>query len=173
MTWIVYLVLAAFAIYLMYNFAALSIFGVPRSLSNTFYLYQERTPWQRFLFPAMMVSMAFLLMPAWIELSATSPFQFTAFLGAAGIVFTGAAPAFNSSKMENRVHTISAIFAAVFSLLWIILVAKIWWFIVAWAVLVLSVSLLTKTLKTSYVYWLETIAFLSTFTAIMTMFVSL
>ena len=173
MTWIVYLVLAAFAIYLMYNFAALSIFGVPRSLSKTFYLYQERVPWQRFLFPIMMISMGFLLAPAWIELSAASPFQFTAFFGIVGIVFTGAAPAFNKTEMENKVHTFSAIFAAVFSLLWIILVAKVWWFIIAWGIMVLLVALFTKTLKTSYVYWLETIAFLSTFTAIMTMFVTL
>ena len=171
MTWIVYLVLAAFAIYLMYNFAALSIFGVPRSLSNTFYLYQERTPWQRFLFPVMMVGMGFLLLPAWLEISEGSNFMFTAFFAAAGIIFTGAAPAFNSSSMENKVHTGSAIFAAVFALLWIILVAKLWWFIIVWAVMVALVAVLTGTWKTGLVYWLETIAFMSTFTAIIAHFV--
>lgn len=173
MTWIIYLVLAAFSIYLMYNFAALATFGVPRSLNMTFYLFKERKAWQRFLFPIMMIGMAFLLLPAWLELSPLSPFQFTAFFAAAGIIFTGAAPNFNSSDLENKVHMSSAIFAAVFALLWVILVAKVWWFILVWLVLVFLVALLTNSLKTGYIYWLETIAFLSTFTAIISQFIIL
>lgn len=170
MSWILYLVLGAFALYLCYNFAALSLFGAPKSLSNTFYLFQERKPWQRFLFPVMMVGMAFLLLPAWLEISAASPLMFMAFFAAGGILFTGAAPAFNSGQMENRVHTISAIFAATFALLWVIFVAKLWWFIIVWFVLIALISLLTNTWKTSYVYWLETVAFMSTFTAIIAFF---
>ena len=171
MSWIIYLVLAAFAMYLCYNLSALSLFGAPYSLSKTYYLFQERKSWQRFLFPIMMIGMGLLLLPAWLEISALSPFMFTAFLAAGGIIFTGAAPAFNNSQMENRVHTISAIFAATFALLWIILVAKLWWFIIVWAVLISLVALLTNTWKTSYVYWLETIAFLSTFTSIIAFFI--
>ena len=171
MSWIVFLVLAAFALYLSYNLAALSLFGTPPSLSQTFYLFKERKPWQRFLFPIMMIGMAFLLLPAWLEISATSPLMFMAFLAAGGILFTGGAPAFNSSQMEGRVHTISAIFAAVFALLWIVFVAKLWWFILVWTILVALIAMLTNTWKTSYIYWLETIAFLSTFTAIIAFFI--
>ena len=170
MSWILYLVLGAFALYLCYNFAALSLFGAPKSLSNTFYLFQERKPWQRFLFPIMMVGVGFLLLPAWLEISAASPLMFMAFFAAGGILFTGAAPAFNSSKLENNVHTVSAIFAAIFALLWVIFVAKLWWFIIVWFVLIALISLLTNTWKTSYVYWLETVAFMSTFTAIIAFF---
>lgn len=171
MSWIIYLVLAAFAMYLCYNLSALSLFGAPYSLSKTYYLFQERKSWQRFIFPVMMIGMGLLLLPAWLEISALSPFMFTAFLAAGGIIFTGAAPAFNNSQMENRVHTVSAIFAATFALLWIILVAKLWWFIIVWAVLISLVALLTNTWKTSYIYWLETIAFLSTFTSIIAFFI--
>ena len=171
MSWIIYLVLAAFAMYLCYNLSALSLFGAPYSLSKTYYLFQERKSWQRILFPIMMIGMGLLLLPAWLEISALSPFMFTAFLAAGGIIFTGAAPAFNNSQMENRVHTVSAIFAAIFALLWIILVAKLWWFIIVWAVLISLVALLTNTWKTSYIYWLETIAFLSTFTSIIAFFI--
>lgn len=172
MSWVIYLVLAAFALYLSYNFAALSLFGTPRSLSQTFYEFNERKPWQRFLFPIMMVGMGFLLLPAWLEISEGSNFMFTAFFAAAGIIFTGSAPAFNSSSMENKVHTISAIFAAVFALLWIILVAQLWWFIIVWAVMLALVAVLTGTWKTGLVYWLETVAFMSTFTAIIAHFVA-
>lgn len=171
MSWTIYLVLAAFGLYWAYNMVALSLFGVPRSLSNTFYLFNERKPWQRFLFPVMMIGMTFLLLPAWLEISSTSSFMFTAFLAAGGIMFTGAAPNFNSGDLENKVHTTSAIFAAVFALLWVILVAELWWFIIVWAVLILMMALLTKTLKSGLVYWLETIAFMTTFTSIITHFV--
>lgn len=171
MDWKILFVLVAFAIYWAYNMAALSIFGAPYSLSRTFYLYQERKSWQRFLFPIMMVSMAGMLMPAWIEISEGSDLQFMAFFAAAGIIFTGMAPAFKESQMTFRVHTAGALFAALFSLLWIIFVAKLWYFIVFWLVLVVLVALLSKTVKTSYIYWLETIAFMSTFTAVIAYFV--
>ena len=119
-----------------------------------------------------MVSMGALLVPAWLEISDGSDFMFTAFLAVVGIVFTGSAPAFNNSDLENKVHTGSAIFAAVSAILWIILVAKLWWFIIVWTVMVSLIALLTETWKTSLVYWLETIAFMSTFTAIIAHFLS-
>ena len=171
MDWKILLVLGALAIYWAYNMTVLAIFGAPYSLSKTYYLYQERKSWQRFMFPAMMVSMAGLLLPAWLEISEGSSLQFMAFFAAAGIIFTGVAAAFMESKMTFGVHTAGAVFAAVFSLLWIIFVAHLWYFIVVWLVLVLIVALLSKTLKTSYVYWFETIAFMSTFTAIIAYFV--
>lgn len=172
MSWIIYLVLFAFAIYLCYNFAALSLFGTPPSLSQTYYLYKERKNWQKYLFPGMMTTMALLLVPAWLEISEGSMFQFTAFLTVAGILFTGAAPAFKDDDMTGKVHTISAICAAVFALLWIILVAKLWWFIVAWLILVILIALLTGTPKKGLTYWLETIAFMSTFTSIIAYFIT-
>lgn len=170
MSWIIYLVLLAFAFYLYYNFAALSLFGVPPSLSQTYYLFKERKNWQGILFPIMMIGMAFLLLPAWLEISAASPLMFMAFFAAGGIMFTGAAPSFNSSQLEKNVHTYSALFAATFALLWIIFVAKLWWLILVSTLFVLAIALLTGTLKSGIVYWLETIAFMSTFTAILIFF---
>ena len=111
--------------------------------------------------------MAFLLMPAWLEISVGSPFQFLAFLAPAGIMFTGAAPAFKSSELENTVHMTSAIFAAITALLWVGLVANLWFVIVIWFVIIAILAIVTKTVKSSYIYWLETVAFLSTFTAIL------
>ena len=138
MDWKILLVLAAYLIYWSYNTAVLCTFGAPYSLSKSYYLFKERKTWQRFLFPIMMVSMAGLLMPAWIEASEGSPFQFTAFLAAAGIIFTGMAPAFEQGNLEKNVHTWSAIVGAVFALLWVILVAHLWYFILVWFVFILD-----------------------------------
>lgn len=167
MSWILSFVIIAFAIYLIYNTIAIKLFGIPKSLSDTFYLYQEKQNWMKFFFPIMMFLMAGLLMPAWLEITAFSMLQFLAFLTAAGIMFTGAAPAFKSNKLTNAVHSASAICSAIFALLWIIFVSKFWWIIIFWLVLILITSLLTKTLKKSYIYWLETVAFLSTFSSIL------
>ena len=161
------LTLSAIIIYFVYNFFALGVCGIPKSLSMTFYLLQEKKKWLRIWFPIMMISMAFLLMPAWLEISVGSPFQFLAFLAPAGIMFTGSAPAFKSSDLENTVHMTSAIFAAITALLWTGLVANLWLAIAIWFVIIAILAIITKTVKSSYIYWLETVAFLSTFTAIL------
>lgn len=171
MSWAIYLVLFAFALYLCYNFLVLSLFGVPHSLSETYYLFQKRSYWQRTFFPIMMIGIGIFLLPAWLEISALSPFMFTAFLASGGIIFTGMVPAFNNSKMEDRVHTISAFLGAIFALIWVVLVAKLWWFIFVWAIFIVLLAILTNTWKSSYTYWIETIAILSTFTAIISFFI--
>ena len=173
MDWKILFVLIAFMIYWAYNTAALTIFGAPVSLSDTFYLFQERKKWQRILFPIMMFTMAGFLMPAWLEISEGHDLQFMAFFTAGGIMFTGAAPAFDSSNLENKVHTCSAIFAAIFALLWIIFVAHLWYCIIVWFIVIALIALLSDTINTSFVYWLETVAFMSTFTSIIAYYVNL
>ena len=166
MSWIIICVFIAFFIYLIYNGITLKLFGVPKSLSMTFYLLQDKKNWTRIFFPIMMVGMAFLLLPAWLEISVGSLFQFLAFLTVTGIIFVGAVPTFKSSDLENTVHMTSAIVAAIFAILWVILVSKLWWTIVLWIATLGLTMWLTKTIKSSYIYWLETIAFMSTFTSI-------
>ena len=121
----------------------------------------------------MMMTMAGFLMPAWLEVSEGHNLQFMAFFAAGGIMFTGAAPAFDSSDLENKVHTYSAIFAAIFALLWIFFVAHLWYFIIVWFIVIALIALLSNTIKTSFVYWLETVAFMSTFTSIIAYYVNL
>jgi hypothetical protein len=164
--WTIICVFLAFLLYVAYNSAAIKLFGVPESLSNTFYLYKEKHPLLCVLFPLFMVGMVALLLPAWLELTAASALQFLVFLACAGILFTGFAPAFKGCELESKVHKISAICAAIFSLLWVIFVSKMWALIIVWLVIVAVVAILTKTVKSSYVFWLETIAFLSTFTSV-------
>ena len=172
MTWIITFVLIAFFIYLVYNGAALRLFGVPKSLSMTYYLLEEKKKWSRIFFPITMTSVVAMLLPAWLELSEGSPFQFTAFLAAAGILFVGAAPAFMNNRLENLVHIVSAIVAAVFALLWVVLVSKMWLIIVMWLAFIALVAFLTKSVKSSYTYWLETVAFMATFTSIIAHYVA-
>lgn len=157
-------IIIATVIFVAYNAVAIANFGIPESLSNTYYLWKEKNG-KGWLFPLMMYLVVALMMPAWISLSEGSNFQFLAFLAPASIAFVGTAPAFLGDKIECRVHTIAAIVAAICSLAWICLVTPYWMAIPIIAVIVTAKAWFTKSYKTSYIYWLETIAFESTFVA--------
>ena len=157
-------IIVATCIYVAYNAIAIAIFGVPESLSNTYYLWKEKNE-KGWLFPLMMYAVVILMMPAWITMSEGSNFQFLAFLAPASIAFVGTAPRFKDSQLESRVHTISAIIAAACSLLWVALVTPYWVAIPIYVVFEGAKAFFSKTYKTCLVYWLEQVAFLSTFTA--------
>lgn len=157
-------IIIATTIFVAYNAVAIAIFGIPESLSNTYYLYKEKYN-KGWLFPLMMYAVVALMMPAWITLSEGSNFQFLAFLAPASLMFVGTAPRFKDSQLESRVHTISAIIAAACSLLWVALVTPYWVAIPIYVVFEGAKAFFSKTYKTCLVYWLEQVAFLSTFTA--------
>lgn len=157
-------IIVATAIYVAYNAVSLAIFGVPESLSNTYYLYKEKCN-KGWLFCLMMYAVVALMMPTWISLSEGSNFQFLAFLAPASIMFVGTAPRFKDSQLESRVHTVSAYIAAACSLLWVALVTPYWWVMLIWLGFIALASIFTSSYKTCLVYWLEQVAFGSIFTA--------
>lgn len=157
-------IIIAAIIYLLYNSAAISIFGIPPSLSETFYLYKNK--WNcGYVFPIMMYVVVAFMLPAWLTMSEGSNFQFLSFLAPASLLFVGTAPAFKSSNLENAVHSVSAIFAAICSLLWVIIVTPYWWHILICFVYFALVAIITKSVKSAKIYWLESVAFFSTFSS--------
>lgn len=156
-------IIVATIIYVVYNAIAIAIFGIPESLSNTYYLWKERNG-KGWLFPLMMYAVVAFMMPAWLTLSEGSTFQFLAFLAPMSIAFVGTAPKFKDDKLEGNVHSISAVIAAACSLLWVALVTPYWVAIPIYVVFEGAKAFFSKTYKTCLVYWLEQVAFLSTFT---------
>lgn len=162
MTLVTTSIIIATVIYVAYNAMALAVFKVPESLSMTYYLLRDK--WcMGWLFCLMMYMVVAFMMPAWITMSEGSNFQFLAFLAPAAIAFVGTAPRFKDTAMENAVHSIAAVIAALCSLLWVGLVTPYWWMILLWVAIVAISSYLTKSVKSSYIYWLETVAFGATF----------
>ena len=168
------LVLAAVAVFALYNRAVIARFGVPTSLSVSFYLLQDVQKGLGYVFTAMMACMVILLMPAWLSISdAIGGWEryltFLAFFAAGSIALVGAAPAFRSCPLESKVHSIAAKCAAVFSLLWCGVVCWRIAYIVPVAVAVVwGVAFATKTAKRCSVYWWEMCAFVATFATIIT-----
>lgn len=165
MTLVTISIIIATLIFVVYNIPTLIAFNVPKSLSMTYYLWQELNSKMKFAFPLMMYLVVAFMMPAWITMSEGSTWQFLSFLAPAAILFVGTAPAFKSSSLENAVHQVSAYLAAALSVLWIVLVTPYWWVTLIWLAFVALASIMTSTYKTSYLYWLELVAFGSTFTS--------
>lgn len=157
-------IVIATTMFVAYNAVSLALFDIPKSLSMTYYLWKNKCN-RGWLFCIMMYLVVAFMMPAWITMSEGSDFQFLAFLAPAAIAFVGTAPAFLSSNLENKVHSIAALIAAACSLLWVILVTPYWWIILVWVGIIIALSFFTKSVKASYIYWLEMVAFESTFTA--------
>lgn len=172
MTTLLILICIALLVFLVYNIAALSIFGVPSSLSNTYYLYEQKKKHLGMVFPAMMGTMGFTLLPAWLELGEiVSPWSTNlnvlAFFACAAICFVGAAPAFRSNKLEGTVHTAAAITAAAASLAWCLIVCwQIMYVPIIAAGLIALAAWLSKTFKSGLTYWLEMMAFGATFATV-------
>lgn len=166
MTLITISIIIATVIYAAYNAIALANFGVPRSLSMTYYLWKDKCN-KGYVFQLMMFTVVALTMPAWITMSEGSDYQFLAFLAPAAIAFVGAAPRFKDTELENHVHMTSAYLAAAFALAWVALVTPYWWVILIWLCSITCLAVLTSSYKACLVYWLETIAFGATFTSTM------
>ena len=164
MTLLTISIIVATIIYVAYNAISLANFGVPDSLSMTYYLWNQKSK-KGYVFSLMMYAVVALMMPAWITMSEGSDFQFLAFLAPAAIAFVGTAPKFLDTDLENKVHSIAALVAAACSLAWVCLVTPYWWLILVWLGFVAIASVLTSTYKTSIVFWLETIAFGATFSS--------
>ena len=157
-------IIIATTIFVAYNAVAITFFGIPKSLSMTYYLWKNKCN-KGWLFCLMMYAVVALMMPAWITLSEGSDFQFLSFLAPTAIAFVGTAPMFRDDELESKVHTGAAVVAAICSLAWVILVTPYWWVILIWLGYLALFSILTSSYKTAYTYWLEMVAFGSTFSA--------
>lgn len=162
----------AIFLFVIYNTVALILFGVPKSLSMTYYLFKERQKELKILFPAMIALLCIMLIPCWLELSDGSNFQFLAFLAPAALMFVGFTPAFNDADMYKMIHNIAAYTCAVFAMLWIILVTPFWYIILIVLGVIAVAAILTKTWKTCYIYWLEMVAFISLFISILVYYIT-
>lgn len=165
--WKLILVITAIILYFIYNIAVLILFKTPFSLSETYYLFSNYNPKLKILFPSIMIGIASLLLPAWLELSEGNNFQFTAFLACSGLIFTGMVPTFKKGNFENIIHTGSAYFAVVTSFIWIFALTNLWYVILIYGFVIGIIGWLCKLWKTSYIYLLENIAILATLTNIL------
>lgn len=154
-------------IFLIYNVIIQKKYDFQTSLSATYYSFPNNFRW---VFTIFMCAIALLILPAWIEISNSfedwrSYLRFMPFLTCAGICFVGVAPNFRAFPMESKVHTISAMIAAVAALLWCCICGYQYWYIIL-TFLICPITIMfvyDKNYKQNLTYWLEMIAFSVTY----------
>lgn len=119
----IYLYLLSLIILTTYIVYAVSVCGVPWSLSDTYYQLKKRNR-PAWLFQMAMIIPAMLLMPVWIDRS-TDDLQFLAFLSCGGLMFVGSAPLFKE-EFQGRVHYTGTVIAGLATILWVCL-SGMWW----------------------------------------------
>lgn len=117
------LIIISFIIFLAYLAMTYVWFGIPYSISDTYYKLENRKKGAGWLFSAMCISVGGLLLPALLDMTPDS-YQFTAFLACAGLIFVGMAPQFKL-PLTNTVHYGSAAICCIFSQIWVGLTC--WW----------------------------------------------
>lgn len=112
-------------------------FGIPRSLSDTFYLLGKRG----WLFQCVLGVFGGLLMPVWLDVSSDNS-EFLAFLACSGLLFVAAAPCFKV-ELEGKVHYTAAVVCCVAAFVWQ-LVEMCWVLPVCSLALALGATAITK-----------------------------
>lgn len=167
------LVIIALVVFLAYLVGIICVFGVPASISDTYYLLEKKHKGLGWLFTAMCWLVGGLLLPALLDMT-PDHYQFTAFLSCAGLIFVGAAPQFKL-QLTGTVHYSSAGVCVVFSQLWTALTR--WWVLLpVWLSYIACTAIAVKRQKegvfwyrfrkTKPMFWIEIASFAATFLAI-------
>lgn len=168
------LIVVSLVIFLVYVAGTCLYFGVPASISDTYYKLERRRKRLGWLFTAMCWLVGGLLLPALLDITPES-YQFTAFLAFAGLIFVGAAPQFKLS-LTGAVHYGAAAVCVVFSQIWVGLAA--WWVLlpvwIGFIGYILYEMFRYSEFSNGYVYfldgkpmfWIEIVAMVATYLAI-------
>lgn len=153
------------ALFLGYLAVTIGKFGLTKSYSNFYYLWEEAKPGSGISFYIVNILLVFGVMMVGLELSKNSNWQMLAFFFPAALAFVAAAPRFKN-RWEGIIHFTSALLCAISAVLWCILVAHMWYLIPIAVLLMLILALCTRSLRTSLTFWAEMAAFTATFTSI-------
>lgn len=123
------------------------------------------------------VAIALLLVPAMLEVGDESPLQFLGFFAPAYLIVAAVTPDYEYRPGDNEydqkrrlrqriIHFVGAVICAAASVIWVIVVLRLWYLIAIALVLAAVVGYLTKTLKERYPLWLELALFAAVYGAL-------
>lgn len=168
------LIIISLVIFLAYFLMTYAWFGIPYSISDTYYKLESRKKGAGWLFSAMCVSVGGLLLPTLLEQTPEN-YQFTAFLACVGLIFVGVAPQFKLS-LAGSVHYGSAAICVVFSQIWVTFMC--WWVLIpVWlAYIIYTVVCMSKHItgnmwsdfvSTKPMFWCEVTAVTTVYVAVL------
>lgn len=162
----------AILIFTVYNIVLIKMYGVPQSLSHTFYYLEEHGHWGWWFTFMMWVVNLMLLVPwALINNGICDWSKYLCFLPIlTNLSLLVSSYAANARKNETLkiVHLTGARVAAVTAILWICICCwKYMWVIPLWILICGALAHGTKSAKFGRDFWIEWVAFGPTFTCIL------
>jgi hypothetical protein len=142
-------------LFALYIITIIALFGVPASISDSFYLLKGKKKGTEYFFTMWCYAVAITMMVIIFSKSEGKWFQFFGLFAGGGLGFVGTATMFKSS--EKVIHYVSAALCAVSSILWIIFSG--YWLITI-VIFGLSAIIITSQYKKS-MFFLEIACFIS------------
>lgn len=102
-------------IFLVYIIIILTKFGVPKSISDSSYLFGKNG---NTIFYLVFISFIVPLLIYWLEITEGDDNQFMVFISCAALCFTGITGRFKDTEQQNNVHTYATVIAAILSQIW-------------------------------------------------------
>lgn len=163
--------------FISYIWLIVKNFWVLKSISQSAYKWVEKfnNKYAGLIFTVTLCGLAFLLAPVMIDVTPEN-YQFIAFIAPALLLFVGAAYQFDDTLLERKVHVYNAIVSGGLFVIWnFIYFTQVACFsiimpITLYAIFTACVGLfayMTKTIKSSYIFWVEIITFGSTIISLM------
>lgn len=145
----------SFSIIFAYLGFVIGKFGIPRSISDTYYLLCKHGR----LFQLALAATAFTAIPMLIDRSSENT-RFLAFLACAGLLFVSAAPLFKL-ELEGKVHYTSAVICCVSLVLWQV-------FNTSWVVPLVAFALVLIPMirDKKFAWWLEIATIVSAYVSL-------
>lgn len=165
------IVTSVISLLLYSGFLALSVwrFGWQGSYSGyaakwSEFLYNERDlgPWS-----LVTLFTAILLVPAMAEAGDESPLQFLGFASPVYLGVVAFTPKWETVSRQRKIHCAGTAVCAVCAVLWLIFALRLWFYIPIAFVLCSLAAYFTKTIKKSYVLWLELTLFAAVYGAVL------
>lgn len=142
----------------------LSKFGIPPSLSESYYNLGGKDG-KGYLFYIMLLVTVFLMITPMVQAAGG-----WGFLCGLGLLFVGAAPAFKGdSGIDKILHPVGAIACAASAALILIHIGE-WGWLVASAFFAWGIAYATMTMRQCYIFWLEMAAFYGLFAGVIVHF---
>lgn len=139
-------------------------FGFLNSYSGYSSKWGEAVPMNNMnLWSIVTIVAAFLIMPGLLEVGALSMWQFLGFLVPVYLIVVALTPDWMTDQGQWKVHVSFALLCMLCGLTWIFLVAKTPLIFSTLLVFILTLGLLSGTLKRALVFWIELLLFLSVY----------
>lgn len=155
------LICVSITVFLLYIGCIVFIFGIPWSISSTYYLLEEKKKGLGWLFTIFCYAAGGFLLPDWMNVTQES-YQYICFLSVAGLLFVGAAAQFKES-LTSAVHYTAAVMCCLLSQIWCF-IAGFWWLSLLSFLFFLSIACLSR--KKNWMFWVEIAAIMATYNSI-------